>query len=157
MEAELRRQLPNGNFSRVSRVRSRVMSAVRGKGNKTTELRLRMAFVKAGLSGWTLHAKYLPGRPDFCFRSAKLLVFVDGCFWHGCPACGHVPKVRGKFWDAKIRRNRERDKNITEDLRSFGFRVIRFWEHDLRISLNECVRRIYNGLSQTARQPKSKD
>jgi len=133
------------------------MRAVRAKDNKSTELRLRMALVQAGVCGWSLHAKYLPGRPDFCFRSNKLAVFVDGCFWHGCPACGHLPRVRAEFWRAKIERNRERDKRTRMELQSLGFRVIRFWEHELQVSLKECVRMVSNELTETATRPKHRN
>lgn len=78
-----------------------------------------------------MHVLDLPGKPDFFFPSEKLAVFVDGCFWHGCPTCGHVPKSNSAFWRAKIQRNRERDESATEKLEAIGIKVIRFWEHEL--------------------------
>lgn len=130
MEARLRKYLKGGQFDRVPAVRSRTMGAIRARGNKTTEKTLRMALVRAGQSGWILHAA-LPGRPDFLFSKKKVAVFVDGCFWHGCKKCGHVPKTRSEFWAAKLRRNRQRDMRVTRELEGLGLKVIRIWEHEL--------------------------
>jgi DNA mismatch endonuclease (patch repair protein) len=107
------------------------MAAIRGKRNKTTELALRMTLVHFKISGWRLHAVDLPGKPDLFFQRKKLAVFVDGCFWHGCPRCGHVPKTRSKFWRAKIQRNKQRRVFVARQLRQKGIRVIQIWEHSL--------------------------
>jgi DNA mismatch endonuclease (patch repair protein) len=88
----------------VSTVTSRVMRAIKGKGNRSTELVLRMVLVRNGIQGWSLNSR-LPGRPDFLFETKKLAVFVDGCFWHGCPRCGHTPKTRSAFWVKKFESN----------------------------------------------------
>lgn len=70
-------------------------------------------------------------RPDFVFRTERLVVFVDGCFWHGCPAHYTRPKARRTFWDAKIAANRARDRRIDRALRAAGWRVLHIWEHAL--------------------------
>ena len=70
-------------------------------------------------------------RPDFIFRQARLAVFVDGCFWHGCPRHGTKPKSNAAFWRKKISRNQARDRLVTRTLRRAGWRVLRIWEHDL--------------------------
>lgn len=98
-----------------------------------------MALVRARITGWTLHASELPGRPDFYFPAKRVAVFVDGCFWHGCPRCGHVPKTNDGFWQLKIKRNRQRDAKVRARLRRRGVRVVRFWEHELRDRLPICV------------------
>lgn len=115
-----------------------MMRAVRGSGNRTTELRFRFALVGAGLRGWTTNNHDLPGHPDFIFRGIKLAVFLDGCLWHGCPVCRHPFKTRRSFWNAKIARNRQRDRKVTRQLRARQFRVLRFWEHDLD-DLRRCI------------------
>jgi DNA mismatch endonuclease (patch repair protein) len=74
--------------------RSEVMSRIRGKGNEKTEVRLAKLMRKAGIRGWRRHLP-IPGRPDFSFRQQKVAVFVDGCFWHGCPRCFRLPKQKG--------------------------------------------------------------
>jgi len=142
MERRLRKLLPDGRFCGVSTKRSRHMASVRGGNNKSTEQKLGMALVRAGIRGWRLRASDIRGRPDFYFSLEKLAIFVDGCFWHGCPRCGHIPKTRGKFWSAKITRNRERDRSVTRKLRRQGLMVLRFWEHELRADLGRCVARI---------------
>lgn len=131
MERRLKSKLPDGKFFGVTLERSRIMSAVRGKSNKTTEVRLRMALVRHGIAGWTLHPVDLAGKPDFFFPESRVAVFVDGCFWHSCPKCGHTPKTRSEFWQAKLTRNRNRDKRTNGVLKDLGIRVIRIWEHDL--------------------------
>ena len=132
MEKKLKEKLPAGKFLNVPAVRSRTMAAIRGKNNKTTELALRMALVRSRISGWRLNAVNLPGKPDLFFERKKVAVFVDGCFWHGCPRCGHVPKTRAKFWHAKIQRNKLRHIFVARQLRKKGIRVVRIWEHSLR-------------------------
>lgn len=132
MERYLRDRLGKEGFGQVSEARSQAMSAVRGKNNKSTERRLRMELVRRGIRGWTLHASALPGKPDFWFPSVGLAVFVDGCFWHGCPLCGHIPRTNRDFWAAKIARNHERDSKVNTLLRGLGVRALRFWECELR-------------------------
>lgn len=111
--------------------RSEVMSRVRGKGNAATELRLVRIFRAHRITGWRRHTKTF-GSPDFIFPKLKLAVFVDGCFWHGCPEHGSMPKTNAAFWEAKITRNRERDTEVNRELKRRGWRVLRLWEHDLR-------------------------
>lgn len=124
------------------------MAAIRGRHTKSTEVRLRMALVRAGLQGWKLHVGALPGKPDMYFLRRRVAVFVDGCFWHGCPSCGHVPKTNGPFWAAKIRRNQERDGKNNRELISEGIEVIRIWEHSLksRSATTEAVEAIRKSL-----------
>lgn len=131
MERILRSTLKKGRFTDVDAVRSRIMSSIRSKSNRSTELALRLALVRAEISGWKLHQP-LPGRPDFFFPRRQLALFVDGCFWHGCRNCGHIPKTRSKFWSTKINRNKQRDRTATAALRSAGISVIRIWEHELK-------------------------
>ena len=113
--------------------RSAVMARIRGTGNKDTELRLIALMRAHGITGWRRH-RPLFGKPDFVFPKQKLAVFVDGCFWHGCPQHFTRPKSRQEFWDAKIAANQARDRLVTCTLRSRGWRVLRLWEHALRPS-----------------------
>jgi len=95
------------------------------------ELAIRSAVHQLGLRfrvDWPL-----PGtrrRADLAFVSAKVAVFVDGCFWHGCPVHATWPRANGKWWRDKIEGNRRRDKDTNGRLRSDGWKVLRFWEHD---------------------------
>lgn len=96
------------------------------------ELRIRKLLHAMGLR-YSVDAKPLedsPRRADVVFRRAKVAVFVDGCFWHGCPEHGTWPKANEQFWRAKILANIERDSNTNDRLRHRGWLVIRVWEHE---------------------------
>jgi len=130
--------------------RSEVMSRIRGKGNKTTELALVAAFRKAGIKGWRRHLPcrvkgnlmplsslldrpaVLVIKPDFVFRLQRIAVFVDGCFWHQCPLHSKVPETNREFWEQKLRRNVERDAEANKALKAAAWAVYRIWEHDIR-------------------------
>lgn len=115
----------------VDRVeRSRIMGLVRSRGNKSTEAIVATLFRKAGLSGWRRQID-LPGRPDFAFPKSRLAVFVDGCFWHGCPKHLQLPTTHRRYWVEKIARNAARDRAIRRALMERSWRVTRIWEHDL--------------------------
>ncbi len=125
-------------FSKAKR--SEVMALIRGSGNKDTELTLAKIFRRFGVSGWRrqLQVRFQVSgvrfqvRPDFIFPKLKLAVFVDGCFWHGCPKHGTKPKQNASFWAKKLAANKARDRLVTRRLRAAGWRVVRVWEHELR-------------------------
>lgn len=73
------------------------------------------------------------GRPDFGNVSKRIAVFVDGCFWHGCPNCYKAPTTRKEYWENKLQRNRDNDKKVNYLLNGLGFKVLRFWEHEIRL------------------------
>ena len=110
--------------------RSEVMSRIRGKGNKDTEVALAKLFRANGITGWRRHYG-IEGKPDFAFPKHKLAVFVDGCFWHGCPKHATQPKGNAQFWRMKLEANKARDRKVNRLLRAKGWRVLRIWEHDL--------------------------
>jgi DNA mismatch endonuclease (patch repair protein) len=110
--------------------RSAVMSAIRGFGNQTTELKLMTLFQAHGITGWR-RGRIVAGRPDFVFPRQKLAVFVDGCFWHGCPVHATWPDQNAAFWRKKIFGNRRRDRIVNRTLQQQGWRVLRIWEHAL--------------------------
>jgi DNA mismatch endonuclease (patch repair protein) len=122
-------------------MRSSVMARVRSKHNKSTEWRLRAYLIRAGIRGWILHPSDICGKPDFVYRAQQVAIFVDGCFWHGCPACGRCPSSHTAYWQEKIARNRKRDSTVTTCLRRDGWKVIRIWEHQL-IDVGPVVSRI---------------
>lgn len=130
------------------------MRAVESTGNRTTELALRMALVRAGLVGWRVRPGELPGHPDFTFVREKLAVFVDGCFWHGCRMC-HARAVRSNahYWRAKLELNQERDRLIPARLRRMGWRVVRIWEHSLKCSAATGASRIERALNRAETSP----
>ena len=71
-------------------------------------------------------------KPDFVFPRLHAAVFVDGCFWHGCPRHATQPKTNAKFWRDKIAANQARDRRVNRALRKRGWKVVRIWEHELR-------------------------
>jgi len=159
--------------------RSEVMSRIRGRGNKDTELALAKLLRANGIKGWrrhveirgrdaalrrhrpvqgrnnlktvaTLHASRTSQRdvptfrvkPDFVFRQVRLALFVDGCFWHGCPKHATKPVNNAAFWQKKLASNQTRDRLVNRALRRAGWRVIRIWECTLAKHPETCIRRI---------------
>jgi DNA mismatch endonuclease (patch repair protein) len=125
--------------------RSEVMSRIRGRGNKDTELALAKLFRRHGIKGWRRHQPVY-GKPDFIFPNARLAVFVDGCFWHGCPKHATMPKNNREFWRRKLSSNERRDALVNQTLRHDGWRVLRIWECALRKRPQLCVQRILRAL-----------
>lgn len=124
--------------------RRRCMSRVKSKNTKP-EMLLRKEL-------WQLGLRYrlkndLPGNPDIVFPGKKVVIFVDGCFWHGCPIHGTIPKTNTTFWRNKIRRNIERDRDNDSTLTQQGWLVIRVWEHAIKENLSQTTKRIVKALS----------
>lgn len=119
---------------------------LRGRPTRNTrpEQELRRAVHALGLR-FRLHRTVVPRcTPDFVLPRWRLAVFVDGCFWHGCPA--HSPKQfqgpNAKQWERKIRLNRERDARNVSSLREAGWKVIRIWECEIRKDVSACADRV---------------
>lgn len=111
--------------------RSQVMSAVRSKGNKSTELALISIFKLHKISGWRRNFD-LTGKPDFVFPKHEIIVFVDGCYWHGHNCRMRKPGRNNEYWEQKILHNKQRDEFVTKELRKNGWNVIRIWECEIR-------------------------
>lgn len=122
------------------RKRSQIMSRVKGGGNTATELKLIKLFRLNHITGWRRNYPLL-GRPDFVFPAERLSVFVDGCFWHGCPIHKSRPLTNPVFWRQKLEKNKVRDRFVARALKARGWRVIRIWQHELRKS-RQVIRRI---------------
>jgi DNA mismatch endonuclease (patch repair protein) len=121
-------------------IRSKIMAAVRSRGNTTTEVPLGKLLWAAGIRGYRKHWAVL-GKPDFAWPCRKVAVFVDGCFWHGC-SCKYLPRSNTEFWRNKIEANRRRDRRVSEKLRADGWTVLR---------VKECVVMKRSTLSRIAR------
>jgi DNA mismatch endonuclease, patch repair protein len=106
------------------------MSTIRSAGTKP-ELALRKALWSKGLR---YRVQYSNEKIDIAFPSCKLAIFVDGCFWHGCPIHSHIPKSNQEYWVPKLTRNIERDKLTDQGLKKEGWLVLRFWTHELESS-----------------------
>lgn len=116
--------------------RSRNMSRIRSRDTKP-ELILRKALFNQGFR-YRVNYK-LTGKPDIVFVKKKLAIFVDGCFWHGCPACYRRPKSNTDYWDKKVETNMNRDKANSGILKEQGWTVMRFWEHDVKKNLSKVI------------------
>ncbi len=156
--------------------RSEVMSRIRGRGNRDTELALAKLLRRHHITGWRRHLKIKLGKlrikgqestpqktrntsptvartrtqlfvhPDFVFSRQRTVVFVDGCFWHGCPRHSNLPVNNRDFWEKKLNGNKVRDRLVSRLLRKAGWRVVRIWEHDLTKRSDVCIRRIEKAL-----------
>jgi DNA mismatch endonuclease, patch repair protein len=116
------------------------MSRIRGFDTSLERL-VEVELRKRGLPRFQKNVLTLPGRPDFVFRRHRLVVFVDGDFWHGF----QFPSWQGRlspYWQQKIARNRARDRRNFARLRRAGWTVIRIWEHQLKRDLSTCIDRI---------------
>lgn len=117
---------------------------MKSRNTKSTELKFLSFLKEKHIVGW--RRKYtLTGSPDFVFPQLRIVVFIDGCFWHGCPDHCRMPASNINYWKAKIEKNRIRDKKITKALRSKGWQVIRIWEHEIKLGkLNRKLKQIKN-------------
>ena len=111
--------------------RSQVMKAVKSKNTKTTEMKIIQIFKELGIKGWR-RTYPLIGKPDFVFPRKHIIVFVDGCFWHGHDCRNVTPSANAEFWNAKRLYNKEHDFLITETLQQKSWTVIRIWECELK-------------------------
>jgi DNA mismatch endonuclease (patch repair protein) len=118
---------------------SKVMSANKAK-NTAPEIRLRQALWGAGIRGYRLHYKKIPGKPDMAFVSKKTAIFVHGCFWHRCPNCSYeLPKTNSAFWQSKFEKNIVRDKRKSKDIESLGWNVLTVWECEIEKDIQKIV------------------
>jgi DNA mismatch endonuclease (patch repair protein) len=143
----------DNEFSSTRPSRRANMRAIRSRGNRTTELKFRALVASSGIRGWKMHVSFLLGCPDFFFPNERIAIFVDGCFWHGCPKCGHTPKSNRQYWSKKLARNKHRDTQVGRKLRSAGIRVMRFWECQLRHDANCCLKRLFTLLERSPQHP----
>lgn len=152
------------------------MRLIRSRGNQATELALARLLRAHGISGWRRHLliratvdssklkvdsrkrrgkdnqpstknHQLTVRPDFVFPKSRMAVFVDGCFWHGCPRHGTKPTGNAAFWRRKFSHNKKRDALVTRTLRRANWQVIRIWECALKKRPLTCLRRIQRALA----------
>ena len=107
--------------------RSYNMSRIRGRDTKP-ELKLKDLLERKGF----VYQPNESGKPDFINYKKKIIIFVDGCFWHKCPKCFRLPSTNTKFWRDKINKNVLRDKEITKNYQSSGWKVIRIWECEIK-------------------------
>ncbi len=128
--------------------RSRIMGLVRSTGNASTEQRIARLLRTERITGWRRGSRMI-GSPDFVWRNQRVALFVDGCFWHGCPRHGHTPRSHIAYWASKLARNKSRDRSVARTLRQRGWRILRIWEHELtRKNQTRLLRRIRRALGR---------
>jgi DNA mismatch endonuclease, patch repair protein len=126
--------VPSRPLTSADQGRSRNMRAIRRR-DTVPEMRIRRLLHAAGMRYRVDHPIRVPGlrlvRPDIVFPRARVAIFIDGCFWHGCPEHGRRPNIANPgYWTPKIEGNVQRDQSHAAALRASGWCVLRFWEHD---------------------------
>lgn len=111
--------------------RSEIMKSVKARGNKSTEIRLIQIFKTNRITGWRRNYN-LFGSPDFVFPKKRIVIFADGCFWHGHNCRNVTPSDNAEYWRNKIARNMQRDQLVTAELTRKGWKVIRIWECEIK-------------------------
>jgi DNA mismatch endonuclease (patch repair protein) len=124
--------------------RSEIMRAV-GRRETSPEMTLRRALWHRGFR-YRVHKRIADTKPDISFPSRRVAVFVDGCFWHGCPIHFTLPVTNADFWQRKIEGNRKRDRRNDETLVRDGWVVVRIWEHEIEQSIADAIGRIKSAL-----------
>lgn len=141
------------------RRRAAVRKSMQGNKRRDTkpELLVRQRLRAAGLTGYRLDWAKAPGRPDIAFPGRKVAIFVNGCYWHRCPHCSpSVPRKNVEFWEAKFRRNVERDKRALAELEELGWLAITIWECELkRDRIDETMERVIEQVRSAGKQPDS--
>lgn len=120
--------------------RSEIMSKIRSRETKL-EVKFRKELWKAGYR-YRKNVTDFFGKPDILLRKRKTVIFIDSCFWHGCPKHFRIPATRKKFWEAKIDRNKERDREVILHYRKIDWKIIRVWEHEMKKDLPKAVKKI---------------
>jgi DNA mismatch endonuclease (patch repair protein) len=139
--------------------RRKTMQAVKGKGTRL-ERRLFSILAAMRLNGWKKNVANVVGKPDVIFPTRRVAIFVDGCFWHGCPYCHRkLPVTNRKYWRRKIERNIALAKSTNRKLRDDGWIVIRIWEHALQNSkhIEKIKTKLHAAITQETKRNDRKD
>jgi len=122
--------------------RSELMQKIKGVNTKP-ELLFRKALWAKGFR-YRVNKTGLPGKPDIVLKSRRLIIFIDGEFWHGYKWHEKKPKIKANrgYWIPKIERNMQRDRENNQKLKELGYTVLRFWEHEIKKDLNSCIDKV---------------
>jgi DNA mismatch endonuclease (patch repair protein) len=125
--------------------RRKNMQAIRAK-ETALEKMVRKELWKNGIR-YRKNVRGLMGAPDIAIKKYKLVIFLDSCYWHGCPEHGVMPKSNREFWEKKIKRNIERDIEVTNYYKSRNWTILRFWEHEAKQDLDRVINRIITAIN----------
>jgi DNA mismatch endonuclease (patch repair protein) len=131
-------------------VRIKNMKSIRSKHTKLEE-KVTKALWHRGYR-FRKNVKDLFGKPDIAIKKYKAVIFIDSCFWHGCPIHYNRPKSNKTYWDAKKERNINRDKEVTGYYNSLGWNILRIWEHELKDDFQHSIKKIVDFLEQSKTQ-----
>ncbi|SFB40198.1 very short patch repair endonuclease [Algoriphagus aquimarinus] len=139
-------QFSEENGFYTTKIRSYNMSRIKAKNTKPEKL-MKKALWQAGVR-YKTPKKPLFGKPDISLKKHKLVIFVDGTFWHGYDWGNRKNAIKSnrEFWIAKIERNMERDKEVNDFYQSKGWTVLRFWDFEVKVELGACIKRILDQL-----------
>jgi len=129
----------------TSRQRSTIMSKIRST-NTRPELVIRNALWKKGLR-YRIHDKSIIGTPDVSNKSKKIAIFIDGCFWHGCPTCYNKPQSNTVYWNQKLRYNKNRRNLVKKKLHDNNWKILEFWECNITDNIDGIVSKICKAFS----------
>ena len=125
--------------------RSKIMSKIKAK-SKLEDMVSRELW-KRGIR-YRRNVRSLMGTPDFAIKKYKIVIFIDSCFWHFCPVHGKIPKSNVEFWEKKLNRNMERDREVNQYYEKSDWNLLRFWEHEVRSNLDGVVDSIENAVKE---------
>ncbi len=117
--------------------RKRNMRAIKSSNCSSTEKLFRIFLKKFHITGWRANLSKAFGKPDFSFSQKKLVIFIDGCFWHGCPFHYKSPTSNIDYWNNKVQKNKNRDIEVNNYYREKGWRVVRILEHEVKSDLEK--------------------
>lgn len=126
--------------------RSRIMSRIRGK-DTTPELSLRRALFGLGVR-YRVHNRRVPGTPDISHTKTRVAVFVDGCFWHGCPQHYSTPASRQEYWAGRLAYNKDLRQRVKARLLAGNWEALEFWECEVKRDADEAAARISQAIQR---------
>lgn len=126
------------------RKRSDIMKAIKSKDTKM-EVAFRKAIWRKGFRYSKNSSKYF-GKPDIVLKKYKMAIFLDSCFWHGCEKHCRAPTARKKYWTEKIKKNKQRDKEVNHYYKKIGWEVMRVWEHEITKNSDKTINKIISFL-----------
>ena len=121
--------------------RSKVMKSIRAQSK--LENQVSKALWRKGLR-FRKNVRSLYGTPDISVKKYKLVIFIDSCFWHSCPLHGKMPKSNQEFWQKKLQRNVEHDKEVTSYYLDKGWNIMRIWEHDIKENFDHIIEIVFS-------------
>lgn len=136
------------NLSKEDRIKN--MRAIKSANTKLESM-VSNALWNRGLR-FRKNVKTLYGNPDIAIKKYKVVIFIDSCFWHGCPLHGNIPKTNRDYWIKKIERNKQRDKEVTLHYEKAGWNIMRIWQHDLKQNFDDTIDRIHRFIDVNKRK-----